>query len=1215
MNLSQEIKPKEDSPIVEEESGVLNDIVGGAANGLSKVVTSSAELALDGVNYLDNKFFEDSISDLTIAEWRDKMNFEDELSSIAGADKDSMTFQMTSGLVEGTGIALQVLAGVGAVATAGTAGGIAGGIAGIAGLGAAGAKSIKAGAKVVSSGSKLAKLGKAAAVGAAEEVRATGSGDGEGILTNLSEMMGLYERDEQLIKDTQEEYLRGVLKKDPQLYEDMVSYLAVNPKAELDPQARITNRAKAGAEGAIAGPALEKGIGGVMHLLKKFKTFNVNFNRLKDTTEEVKEMTKITVEGKDPNLFKDKVKKDIKAKRVLPQDAVNEKYFDDYEGKYKATEEELAQATSTDFDKVNARLIAGERLSSKEAKLAKEEIRKVFNIDKMTPEKRRMLASLEGDTPLEELLTNKDFVDEFQKSVSAGDARLTQINEEILADLGSIYKKIGDNKATADDMASLYRMKQLQRSIEMRKGATASLAAQQLRMAGIDKASGTAEINRLSNLYRIRNGVKKGTENGEYYEFMSKVHSDPEFRKQFAKEGSLKDKTKATLLTWDDKLNSYWKKNLLLATKGIVRNVVEGVGISALKVLEQETADALSILGKSPRRKVGTTSKAYAKALSNTVLHKKAFESMVQAMKGGNTDLAAKVGATFIEDKGLLETVMSVGQRGIVAFDAPLKIMNEAAFIDKSIMNEMDVVFRDEDLLESALRKNHSGKPLDDTEAALLERIASDVDPKEFLQKFNDMPMAEFDQWYKTQLLEGGKFDAAAGKYSDSIAMNKDYEDMGLVANSLAKVIDPMSKLPIVRSLAPFPKPALSALDTALEWSPFINSFDTLKKISSKAVSPEEKQKAIARFGISTSAGFTLWSMLDSGLVVGGGPQELRDSRSAKDVGFSPYTIRIGDADFSMQGSIFGNFLEVVDRARTTYIRANDVSQEAATQANNLATGLFGALADLPHGFYADTFKNFTKAMAFVEDPNNKANQAAASQIFSSLGFKRIPLVGSTAAKDLRYIADDFNRDTATKKTGLFGLIDRHINETINSIPVLSEMLPPRVSYLTGEELEHGKNGALPMTYLGDKDHEFVDYFRKLLPIGARNEEVVGGDNDMSFMSPNRTLKASGLGSYKLDAEEFSEVLKFTADPSGRGVTLYDTLQKFMNSPSNEIKPEWTNAQKQMRIDQMKEIIGNYKKAGREKFKATSEKYKAWVQETAMGKADFARKRAEGLKI
>lgn len=1205
--------------IVKEESNIVQDLTAGVLTGLNKAATSTVELALDTANYLDNKFLNDKMSDVSVAQWKDKMSFENEILSITGADKDSTTYGISSGLVEGTAIALQVMSGVGSLSAGAKLSSLAKGAGLIPSL-----KGLSSGTKAVTSGSKVAKTAKLAGVGAVEEFRASTSGDGGGIISSLAEVTGLYERDSAKVQETQEQYLQGLASKDPELYEDAVAYLAANPKAELDPLKRMTNRFKAGVEGAVAGPAIEKAGGAFINLIKKFKTFNYGKNVVSDTVEKAKIADEalsgegpIKVEGKTPKQINDEIAKKVKSERILRNEKVNDKYFEDY-SKYKEFEIDV-EMSNKNFDRVNDKLVSGGTITKKDKDVVREEVRNIFGITEANAAKRKALADLE-ERPLEELLTDKEFVTTFQKEIQASDQKLTQITEEINKDIGLINFKIAKGEATENDFTAMFRMKQLQRGIEKRKGASASLAGQQLRLAGIDKANSTAELNRLSAFYKRKNNIKMGEENAEYFEFMGKIHSDPAFRKEFSKKIGAKDEIINRVLTIEDKLNNLWKKQLLLATKGIFRNVTEGIGLTSLKAGEDELADVFSNLTKNSR-KVGTTTKAYLKTLSDSENWKQSFNAMVTAFKGGDMELAAKVGGSFIEDKGIFNAVMSMGQRGIVAFDAPLKIMNEAVYISKEASHIVNQTLKDESALESTMSKFLAGKTLTAQESTILNTVTGQgIQPKEFMDKFNDLSFAQFHDWYKGKIVDSPALAKEANKFSNAIAMNKDYSEMGVVARGLSKVIDPMSRVPFIRVLAPFPKPALSALDTALEWSPFVNSADTLKTLLNKGASARDKQKAIARFSMSSSAGAVLWNMLSSGDIVGEGPDHYKDRGSAREAGFKAHTIRIGNDNFSMQGSIFGGFVSSVDKVRKIHLNSLAVSDEAVNQSSNLMTGVLGIMADLPHDFYTNTFGNFIKTIDLLRNPDNVANQAAASQMALTLGFKRIPLVGSTAAKDIRYAADDTLRDTSTTLSGIFGVADRMVNEAINSIPALSESLPAKRSYFTGEKLKHGKNGALPMTYLENNDHEFVDYIRKLLPVSQRSKDPVLKNNDLSFTAPIRSINITGLGSYKLESDEYEKLTMMTSKPRGASKSLYQEIKSYMNRPENsldriEAMSRNGGAAKMRVMSQIREIIAKYKKAGREQFKATSPEFKAWLQETSMRQQDFARQRAQGTTI
>jgi hypothetical protein len=1196
-------------PIEEEETETIKEIGAGAASGAAKIVTSTASLAIDLADFADNKLFGNKISGKTIQEWQKTVDLSPEIASSFDVDHQSTAFKVTEGITQGVGIAIQIMSGVGAVAAGSNVAKGAGVMKALKNFSTmGGVKAVKAGAKAITSGSKVAKVGKAAAVGAAEEFKHQASREeGSGALTSMYDVSQQYFNPEskKRIEAIETEYKTGLAKYSPEAVAALDVYDSEHIKKEKESLSALENRLRASLEGAVLGGSLETILQGAVSLARATKRAKANINITQDSIKLDEAVDKRVLEAQDAGeevtektrksiYEQEKAKLKEARKQIEDLDGtvrpIDEKYLESPK-KYKEWEERIAATQNDDFRVVQEKIQFGRPLNKKDTKILADEAQRLYKFNKTNAKKFKDLAS--GDPKkIDEIVTDPDFMRNLQKEAQTAQSTLLNAKDEMMKDQAEIVKRFRDGTAKAEDLIQYNRVQELIRAVEMQQKAAGSYAGQALASVKFTKESSMTNVNRLIESFKRRKQIDLN--HPEYLDYKIKILEDSKFRKaeldNFHKNSG--GVLPQTIVDIENKGFDLYRKNLLLSLGGIARNVGEGVFLSTARVAKDTVAEALSIGSKNPI-KMGTSIRAMKKSLMSNQLS--AFEAMKTAWKGKDMNAMSKLGMDITESEGgkfkqLMDKAMSAGQRGIVATDQLVSTMNKGHYINR----EANILMEDLLSQEATFKEMMSAFKTDDILSPDARNLSTmfeghGVSLEDAVKHYDsvDGNMDKLGAWYQDKLIDSPTLTKGAEKYSNRIAMNSSIDDLQFVPKQFSKSYLAVSKTPFLRWTTPFPKPALTALDTALELNPIVSGLDVVKKF--RKGSPREVRDAMASFAMTSSGAAVMWQMLDSGVVSGGGPKDPNDKKAWLEAGNKPYHLQMSDgSQLNMRGTIIGEMFGMVGETRDLQMQMTDGSIEDEDQMNTFITGSVAIMSQAPIDLWMDSLSNVVNAVG----GDNVKSQGARAQLIKTFTMKAIPLVGSTAAGDVRNVIDPNRRDTSVTDRGVSGVMKRSFNEMINTMPIASTTLPTRYSFITGEKMKHGKVGFTPMAYFGStpQGKHVRDYMSQLMTeYGAKTTS--SKENDLRFTLPIKSLSIEGSNRrYKLNSEEYSQITQMVANPDGMP-PLINALEEISNNLPLEFMT--TQEDKDLAISQIREKIRQYKQIGSDQFRRSSEEFRA----------------------
>jgi len=406
----------------------------------------------------------------------------------------------------------------------------------------------------------------------------------------------------------------------------------------------------------------------------------------------------------------------------------------------------------------------------------------------------------------------------------------------------------------------------------------------------------------------------------------------------------------------------------------------------------------------------------------------------------------------------------------------------------------------------------------------------------------------------------------------------------------------------------PFPRPALSALDETIEWTPLMNLPRLAKRFSEG--SAIDKKEAIVQAGMSLTGGAAVWELFTQGILTGSGPKDQRANKAWKSFN-TPNSINVGGQAISIQGTILGSIGSIIGEAHDLMETHDDGSLENDEKKKLISAGIVSILADLPANFWTDSLDPLLRALKPQGDRALESSQAA---IVNNL-VKSIPGVGLVVqgASQIKSGTEGSRSDTATK-TGKEPM-QRSWNEFKKNMLFMD--VPKRVSFITGEELETGATWKKPVlsmaSFQGSKHKEVGNYLNALLQdSGSKNSR--SSRDYLRFTEPERTIKSSAFTgitgiSYKLNADEYEEITRLTAQPTGFP-PMTEAIKQIMNEMPLESLAGSSQQEKDMAISLIKDTMKEYKSAAREEFMLSSEEYQSWARDTRVKEQDRSEEEA-----
>lgn len=361
--------------------------------------------------------------------------------------------------------------------------------------------------------------------------------------------------------------------------------------------------------------------------------------------------------------------------------------------------------------------------------------------------------------------------------------------------------------------------------------------------------------------------------------------------------------------------------------------------------------------------------------------------------------------------------------------------------------------------------------------------------------------------------------------------------DTGGLARLLAQYKE---QHPLLHPLIPFVRTPARLLDWTVQRTPL-------------GLLYKQQREAVTRGGAEASKILGQWAvggvfigsavmLAQSGRLTGGGPSNPQARKAMQDLGWQPYSIKVGNKWYSYNrldplGSFFGivgDYLELAQASGNSEEDARTVMD--AAQAILLAVG-----KNLSNKTY---LQNIGSLISIIENPDISGTgqlSAYASQI--AQGF--VPRIVTNLARDTG-MTDPYMREAS-------GFIDRLKART----PGLGEDVPLQYSWLTGEARAFGSWSLFNFTPVKESIDDQIH--AELLSYGAK----LGG--------PSRTQNGQ-----RLTDEQYSRLCELHGTLRIGGKTLMQALEALARSASYRRLPEGEE-----RMKELNSVIGRYRSKAR----------------------------------
>lgn len=410
--------------------------------------------------------------------------------------------------------------------------------------------------------------------------------------------------------------------------------------------------------------------------------------------------------------------------------------------------------------------------------------------------------------------------------------------------------------------------------------------------------------------------------------------------------------------------------------------------------------------------------------------------------------------------------------------------------------------------------------------------------------------------------------------YTDEAAKALDAARINTFTNELnpgtfgATIQSAVNKHPTLRLVMPFVRTPTNILKTAVAYSPGANMLlkEYRNAIFGRGVTPEVRARAVGQMALGTTFYAGTAALVLDGRVTGGGPRDPATRQMWMESGWRPYSIRVGDKwvdysridPFATALGTIADAVEILGQAETSDKTATDI-----LLTTTLALGK--TLTDKTY------LQGLSTLLDVVSNPDRPDKASAYLETLTSSMIPYSSLMGQSA-----YKADPVMRETR-------GLLDR----IASRVPGWSSSLPPKVSWLTGENMQRPDWYLMPVNTMSVKQNPIADELNRL-GIAYRPAKTIYG--------------------YELSAQEYSDLNKKMAtvtDSGGRN--LQASLARLMETSKYDIKrersPDTPEGVTGFREAAVQRVIESYHTAAVKALAAENPAFAASLKTAKMGAA------------
>lgn len=391
-----------------------------------------------------------------------------------------------------------------------------------------------------------------------------------------------------------------------------------------------------------------------------------------------------------------------------------------------------------------------------------------------------------------------------------------------------------------------------------------------------------------------------------------------------------------------------------------------------------------------------------------------------------------------------------------------------------------------------------------------------------------------------------------------------DLKLQGFDASAVDKAI---RSTPVMRVVAPFTKTNLNLVEFALNRTPFAKGL-----MSDIAAGGLKKDVALARvsFGMVTMG--TIGGLTTQGTVTGRGPVDLASRKALEATGWKPYSIKIAGKyrsydRFDPWGSLFGIAADTAEILGTLSRDREDEGQQLAIQAGSIVASL------MTPEFIS---KNMNDFFDVINGDERKVENFASGVVRGALPF-------SSFLRSIGAVVDPVDRDRKGDPDAAFPMFDRILKEVRNTIPFMSDSLPPKRNVF-------GEVQTSFIPFVSDPDDLGVlergaddPIAKEIQRLNMTGPSLINDDEGLEYlkldMPPRQINKFFGGESVSIDLNP-ERYDKFVQLAAGIGLETVDqSLREALNEQITEDFPvlgdnERTDAAKRLVI---KQIVSEYR--------------------------------------
>lgn len=357
-----------------------------------------------------------------------------------------------------------------------------------------------------------------------------------------------------------------------------------------------------------------------------------------------------------------------------------------------------------------------------------------------------------------------------------------------------------------------------------------------------------------------------------------------------------------------------------------------------------------------------------------------------------------------------------------------------------------------------------------------------------------------------------------------------------------------LRKAPGSRLLFPFIRTNINLGLYALERTPIAGALLPEVRMALKK-GGAARDMAIARWSLGGMVLAAGAAMYHNNVITGAAPAHAASRKMWRDAGNHPYTIKMGDELYVY------NRLEPIGALLGLAVDGSHTLAAMADEDAMTMQGLGAAMAlTVGHAFTPEYL--IENVGQLIEAMTNEDSQAF-NKLIAQMPATFIPM--SSFLRGTRRTLDSHMRDTSPNSKGLLGVWEKAINEIKNTIPGLSESLPPMLN-IFGEPILYPAgvvaNMISPFAGLKKPDKIVLDEFVRLGMTSPILQDPEDGTKAFNVSMPSRVVRLPGGGdsTKKLSAEQNAKYVRLSAglDAEGNRVgerkTLRDVLMDIIVS-------------------------------------------------------------------